>query len=453
MSWKQTLEKVGDGHWVLPQTKTMRTHADLFLSDKLLWGEPDKTNGDMGLEEAVFSQVVNAASFPGVTRVAVTPDCHVGYGVPIGTAIETEGVLLPTAAGYDIGCGMVQLRTTLTADDIADVKKRRQWIDEVTRRIAVGVGASRVQKQRKVDSKTFAEVVRHGAKALGRTSNVTERSFIPVEDDRVDIPDRAYAKRDQLGSLGGGNHFTEMQVDEDGNVWVMLHTGSRGFGWNIAKQFFVLGAKNLELSRASEDHVWFDADSKLGREYWNLHNMAANFAVANRLIIGEAVCEALEAVFGGSAEIYYEISHNLIQKESGRFVARKGATRAFPGGHPALRGTTWEKSGHPILIPGSMETGSAILFAEEHAAKSIYSVNHGAGRRLSRGEAKRSLDQKRTDARMAEAGILLNTRQTPLDESGPCYKNLDDVLETVEEAHLARVHKRLRPIACIKGAD
>ncbi|WNG53471.1 RtcB family protein [Archangium gephyra] len=450
MSWTQRLEKVAEGHFVLPKTKTMRVDAHLFLSDKLLWGEGPELPG---LEEGVFDQVVNAASFPGVTRVAVTPDCHLGYGVPIGTVVETDGILLPTAAGYDIGCGMVQLKTTLTAEDVADKAKRRQWIDEVTKRIAVGVGASRVQKQRSVNARTFAEVVRHGAKALGRGSSTTERDFIPVEDDRVDIPERAYGKRDQLGSLGGGNHFTEMQVDEDGRVWVMLHTGSRGFGWNIAKHYFVEGAAALGLSKRSEDFIWLDAESRLGREYWNLHNMAANFAVANRLIIGEAVCAALEEVFGGTADIYYEISHNLIQKEAGKFVARKGATRAFPGGHPALRKTQWEKTGHPILIPGSMETGSAILFAEEGAEQSIYSVNHGSGRRMSRGEARRVLNQSETDRRMAEAGILLNTRTTPLDESGPCYKNLDDVLDTVEMAGLAKVDKRLKPIACIKGAD
>ncbi len=450
MSWKQRLEKVSEGHYTLPKTKSMKVDADLFLSDKLLWGEgPEQP----GLEDSVFDQVVNAASFPGVTRVAVTPDCHLGYGVPIGTVVETDGILLPTAAGYDIGCGMVQLQTTLMAEDVADATKRRRWIDEVTKRIAVGVGASRVQKQRRVTDRTFGDVVRHGAKALGRGNSVTERDYIPVEDDRVDIPERAFGKREQLGSLGGGNHFTEMQVDQDGRVWVMLHTGSRGFGWNIAKHFFVEGAAQLGLKSRSEDHVWLDAESPLGREYWNLHNMAANFAVANRLIIGEAVCDALEAVFGGTASVYYEISHNLIQKEAGKFVARKGATRAFPGGHPALKGTPWEKSGHPILIPGSMETGSAILFAEPGAEKSIYSVNHGSGRRLSRGEARRVLKQDATDKRMAEAGILLNTRQTPLDESGPCYKDLDDVLETVELAGLARVAHRLKPVACIKGAD
>jgi len=449
MGWKERVEKVSEGHYVLPRTKTMRVDAHLFLSDKLMFGD----GRDAGLEEGTFAQVVNAASFPGVTRVALTPDAHHGYGVPIGTAVETEGILLPTAAGYDIGCGMVQLRTTLTYDDVRDPALRRKWIDDVVGRIAVGVGASRVQKQRQVSSKTFGEVLRHGAKALGRTMAITERSYLPVEDDRVDVPERAMGKSGQLGSLGGGNHFLEMQVDEDQRVWVMLHTGSRGFGWNIAKEFFVRGALLLGLGRQAEDSVWFDADSAEGKAYWNLHNMAANFAVANRLIIGEAVCDSLEEIFGGSAEIYYEISHNLIQKESGRYVARKGATRAFPGGHQALKGTPWEKSGHPILIPGSMETGSAILFAEPGAEASIYSVNHGSGRKMSRAAARRDLDQKKTDRRMAEADILLNTRQTPLDESGPAYKNLDDVLDTVEMAGLAKVAKRLRPIACIKGAD
>ena len=448
MSWKQTLEKVSDGHWVLPKRKDMRCEAHLFLSDRLLFGD----DGASGVEEAVFSQVVNATTFPGASRVVLTPDCHLGYGVPIGTAIETEGTLLPTAAGYDIGCGMVQLATTLTRDDVADPQKRRVWINEVINRIGIGVGMGG-SSSKKISSKQLPEVLRHGAKALGRSNDVAERASLPVDDDRVDVPDKAWAKRNQLGSLGGGNHFCEMQVDDDGRVWVMLHTGSRGFGWNIAKLFFVQGAELLGLARSNEDHVWFDADSKIGHLYWNLHNMAANFAIANRLLIAEAVGEALELVFGGEARVYYEISHNLIQRESGKFIARKGATRAFPAKHQGLKGTVWEATGHPILIPGSMETGSAILFADAGASESLYSVNHGAGRRLSRGQARRDLSQKETDLRMAKLGVILNTRNTPLDESGPCYKNLDDVLESVELAGLAHVHKRLTPVACIKGTD
>jgi tRNA-splicing ligase RtcB len=385
----------------------------------------------------------------------ITPDCHVGYGVPIGTAIETEGTLLPTAAGYDIGCGMVQLSTSLTWEDVADKLKRRMWVDEVVRRIGIGVGQPGAGKS---SLKKFNEIVRHGAKALGgsrssRARDVAERACVPVEDDSYDIPEKAFSKRSQLGSLGGGNHFCEMQVDEAGKVWVMLHTGSRGLGWNIAKHFFVEGARALGLGSRSEDHVWLDASSPMGKDYWNLHNMAANFAIANRLVIGEAVCEALEKVFGGEAHVYYEISHNLIQRENGRFVSRKGATRAFPAKHPALKGSVWEATGHPILIPGSMETGSAILFARTGAKDSLYSVNHGSGRRLSRNAARGQLNQKETDLRMAQLGVVLNTRHTPLDESGPCYKNLDHVLESVELAGLAKVEKKLKPIACIKGND
>ena len=446
MSWKQTLQNAGPGHWVLPRTKLMRCDAHLFLSDLLLFG----ADGGGGVEEDVFAQVVNACTFPGATRVVLTPDCHVGYGVPIGTVIETEGTLLPTAAGYDIGCGMVQLSTSLPWEDVAAREKRRMWIDEVVRRIGIGIGQPGAGKS---SLKKFNEIVRHGAKALGRGHDVAERAVVPVEDDTVDIPEKAYSKRGQLGSLGGGNHFCEMQVDEAGKVWVMLHTGSRGFGWNIAKQFFVTGAQMLGLAHKNEDQIWFDADSATGKAYWNLHNMAANFAIANRLLIGEAVCEALEHVFGGEAKVYYEISHNLIQREGGKFVARKGATRAFPKDHPGLKGTVWESSGHPILIPGSMETGSAILFADEGSKESLYSVNHGAGRALSRTQAKKTLNQKDTDLRMAKLGVVLNTRNTPLDESGPCYKDLEQVLGAVELAGLAHVERRLRPVACIKGND
>jgi tRNA-splicing ligase RtcB len=170
MSWKQTLEKAAEGHYVLPRTKSMRCEAHLFLSERLLHGGE---GADSGVEEDVFAQAVNACSFPGATRVVLTPDCHVGYGVPIGTAIETDGVLLPTAAGYDIGCGMVQLETSLSADDVADLKKRRAWMEKVEERIGVGVGQ---RGHRKISSKKFHEIIRHGALALHRSNDVAERA-------------------------------------------------------------------------------------------------------------------------------------------------------------------------------------------------------------------------------------------------------------------------------------
>lgn len=321
MSFKHQAEKVGDGHFRLE--KGVKVPVDVFLDDDLFARS----------EEEAWRQMVTAASFPGVTRVAVTPDTHTGYGVPIGIAIETEGVLLPTAAGYDISCGMVQLKTTLKADAVRDDVKRRQWINRVTDGIGIGVGQG---GSRSISHRKFEEVLRHGALALGVSRQNSERDFIPVDED-VDTLDRASEKSTQLGSLGGGNHFCELQVDEDANVWAMIHTGSRGFGYRTAENYFQEGAEALGLRKGQRDLVWLDAGSRLGRAYWNHHNMAANFAIANRLLIGQQVCRALEDVFGGTAEVFYEISHNLIQEEgkpgSRRFVHRKGATRAFPKGH------------------------------------------------------------------------------------------------------------------------
>lgn len=439
MSFKHQAEKVGEGHYRLE--RGVPVAVDVFL-DEALYEASD---------EEAWAQMAAAARFPGVRRVAVTPDTHRGYGVPIGIVIETEGVLLPTAAGFDISCGMVQLKTTLHEDDVRDPAKRREWIRRVTDNIGIGVGEG---GSRRLSSRKFQDVLRNGALALGISRQNSERDRIPVKDD-VDALDRAMEKSNQLGSLGGGNHFCELQVDEEGGVWAMIHTGSRGFGYRTAETYFAEGAAKLGLSRGQKDLVWFDAGSRMGQAYWNHHNMAANFAIANRLLIGEQVCRALEDVFGGTADVFYEISHNLIQEEGGKgvFVHRKGATRAFPKGHASLRGTKWEKTGHPILIPGSMQTGSAILYAEPGAAKSIHSVNHGSGRLLSRTAAKKQLDQAQVNRQMKDQDILINTRNVPIDESGACYKDLDQVLGVVEAAGLAKVTKRLRPVAVIKGND
>lgn len=440
MSYKYQAYKAGPSHYVLDKGVKIPVHA--FLNDALYDAS----------EEESWKQAVDAAKMPGVTKVVLTPDLHTGFGVPIGCVILTDETILPTAAGYDIGCGMVQLRTNIDADKVADKVKRRQWIDLVTKKIGIGVGQSSNLKT----GVPFNDVVRYGAQALGRGGcDLTERSFIPVPDKLpCNPPDRATAKADQLGSLGGGNHFCEMQVEEGTNkVWVMIHTGSRGYGWNIADNFFRLGATALGLPMNQREMSWFKRDSELGKQYWALHNMAANFAIGNRVMISKAVCDALMDVFGGEAHLFYEISHNLIQEEGGVLVHRKGATRAFPAGHPNLVGTKWEASGHPILIPGSMATGSAILYAQPGAVESAFSVNHGSGRLMSRGQAKRTLDQTTIDNEMNAADILLNTRNTPIDESGPCYKDLNTVLDTIVEAGLATVAHRLRPVACIKGND
>lgn len=228
--------------------------------------------------------------------------------------------------------------------------------------------------------------------------------------------------------------------------------------------------RGLPFNRRHES--WLRLDEPLGREFWEYHNSAANYAVANRHTLVDGVREATQAVFGCDVERYFEISHNLVQRETIRlpdgtfvqgFVHRKGATRAFPAGHPDLVGTVWEKTGHPCLIPGSMLAGAAILFPLDGAWESGCSVNHGSGRLLARGKAKRDLkiihdeidDEMRTVRRTFDGvevvGIVGNTERTPLDECGHAYKDLDVVLDVLVQNNIARIDRRLFPVANIKG--
>lgn len=447
MSFRETIIEITPFRHKL--TAKVPCPVDIFMSRKLL----DQS------EELLWQEVVTIANFPGVRRVAVTPDAHAsGNGIPVGVAVETEGVIIPCAAGYDISCGMAAVRSSLTLDDVADNKKVRSWIDAVESRVATGAGRHRAPLQREIKPALFRDVLFNGALAVERDKKVLqnlERTHLPVDPEYLLEIDKAKRGEGQLGSEGGGNHFISMEIDQDGQVWFLIHTGSRGFGHGTAEYFFLRGASEKGLALRDKEKVWFDARSQTGRQYENCMNAAANYAIVNRLLIYRAVEEAVAEVFGGDCQLFYEISHNLVQREKGYFVHRKGATRAFPAGHEALSGTPWAKTGHPILIPGSMGTASAILFANKEAADSIYSINHGCGRVMGRGQAKRELSALQTeiDDEMDRLGILINTRNTPLDECLHVYKGIDDVLDSVEGAGLASVAYKVRPRAVIKGAD
>ncbi len=239
---------------------------------------------------------------------------------------------------------------------------------------------------------------------------------------------------------------------------MQAHTGSRGFGHGLATNYFDL-AKRENAAITDLDLGYFTPESRHYRDYLNAVSAGGNFAIINRLVIFEQIAEAFRKVFRADLELIYEISHNLVQRELhpelGKvWVHRKGATRAFPAGHPALVGTMWEHTGHPVLIPGSNKDWSYILRPAEGAVRSGYSVNHGAGRRLSRGEATRSLSQSQIDKEYREAGILVNTDgRVPLDEAAPCYKPAEEVINAVVEAGLATVEHRLWPLASLKADD
>ena len=277
MSYRQQVQRVSDAHYVLPKVGDMRVDVQAFLSEPLL----------AQTDEALWRQAAVAAAYPGMIGLYLMPDVHLGYGIPVGGVAVTEDVIIQAGSGYDISCGVVYLRVPkLHAADVADWNKRARWIREVEMRIATGVGSHRPKHMPRVSEDKVEEILRFGAKAIGVPADVCERQYIPVDESVLDT-DRIARARDkacpQLGSVGGGNHFVEMQVDvKDGSVWVMVHCGSRGYGWQTANHYFYAGAELRGLPKNRREESWLRADEPMGREYWAHHNSAANYAVANR---------------------------------------------------------------------------------------------------------------------------------------------------------------------------
>ena len=464
---KNAVQKVSECKYVLPKIADMRVEATAFMSEALFEAS----------DRALWNQLATIASYPGVTSVYAMPDAHAGVGIPVGIVAVTEDTLIQSVSGFDISCGVIYAKATLNAGSVRSKHKRREWIDAVEKRVALGPGHSRPKLMPKFDKKKTEDVLREGALALGVDPSLCERASIPISRafDHKAI-DRAWSKAsDQLGSVGGGNHFVELQCDsESGEVFIMLHCGSRGYGYQTAEHFFYKGAELRGLAKNRREQSWLRIDEELGKQYWEHHNSAANYAIANRHVIMEGLREATQEVFDADIEVYYEISHNLIQEETlvlpdgttkKGFVHRKGTTRAMPAQHPDLKGTRWEETGHPCLIPGSMYDGAVVLFPLVGAHESACSVNHGSGRVMARGEAKRKLEhkQERIDDEMANVqrqfggttieGILTNGRHVVLDECRHVYKDLDAVIATLQESGIARVDRRLYPIANIKAGN
>ena len=458
--WKSLTRWNEAGYYSLQTEDTGEVPVRVFLTPPLL----------ADAENILYRQIVNATRFPGVKLVAITPDTHYGYGVPVGCVILTDaasGAVAMGPVGYDIGCGMVSARSDVPAERVTFAQKLA-FNRAVMEKVPMGAG-SKSGTLGTVTRREFEHLVRGGAEyyvdkygaAFDRSR--AERQRLPVDDawqppfGGKGRPERGMA---QLGSLGGGNHFIELQrCAETGTLFVQAHTGSRGWGHGLATNYFEM-AKVAQPERITDiDLGYFTPESAHYRGYLNAVAAGGNFAIINRLVIFEQIAEVFRTVFGGELELIYEISHNLVQHEAhpefgAVYVHRKGATRAFPAGHPALAGTRWHATGHPVLIPGSNKDWSYILRPEAGAVHSGYSVNHGAGRRMSRGAASRTLNQRDMDRAYAEAGILVNTNgRVPLDEAAPCYKPAADVIAAVVGAGLARVEYTLWPLASLKGED
>jgi tRNA-splicing ligase RtcB (3'-phosphate/5'-hydroxy nucleic acid ligase) len=454
-------------------------------------------------DDATLQQAVNVRLAPGVDEVVLNPDAHIGYGAPIGCVMTSNSHIYPGPVGVDIKCSMSLLQLDIPADQIEDRKTRRAIIEAICDRTPTGAGRGQrhVRKSRHVAEALGKRVaVEGGSQEVCETLGVpvhwatrcedafhlghdNTRDALAVRLDRL-LRDGAFPKFGekitQLGSYGGGNHFGECEVVhvadgdkaescanvfglQDGCVAYLSHCGSRGFGHNLAMgQFQALQRKFDAWGMAypsGDRHLCFaplgtpEADA-----YIDDMSMGANFATVNHLLINALVLEAFQEILPGvSGDLVYVISHNIARREivgnRRSWVMRKGATRAFPGGHHALADTPFAETGHPILLPGDPQRGSAVMVAESGAEKSCYSVNHGAGRVLGRRQAMRTLDQRSIDESFDKRDILTNCRHYPKDEAPAVYKDFDEVLRSVKLAGLASEVARLRARFVIKDAS
>lgn len=454
-------------------------------------------------DDACLQQAQNTAIAPGVERVVLNPDAHVGYGTPIGCVLASPTHIYPGPVGVDIKCSMSLLQLDVPEDAIEDKRTRRALIDAICERTPTGAGRGQrsVRKSRAVSAALGRRVVVEGAsqqvcEALGippawalrceDAAHVGHDGSRDALSARLDwlLHGGAFASFDdkvrQLGSYGGGNHFGECEVvriaDEsrarfcaevfglrDGHAAFLSHCGSRGLGHQLATgQFRALEGKfdtwNIPLPAGDRHLVHAPLGTKEADAYLDDMALGANFATVNHLLINALVLEAFQEVLPGtSGNLVYFISHNIAREEivdnRKMWVHRKGATRAFPAKHHALADTPFHATGHPILLPGSPTAGSLVMVADEGAAQSCYSINHGAGRQMGRKHAIRTLDQQVVDQELDAQDILTNCRKYPRDEAPAAYKDFAAVTESVEQAGLARTVAKLEARFVIKDAD
>ena len=481
LNTEMAVHRITDEIWeISPSEKPgMLVPARIYATEQIL------TSMDRG----VFDQVTNVACLPGICRYALCmPDGHWGYGFPIGgvAAFDAhDGIISPGGVGYDINCGMRLIRTNLT---LADVHPRLdQLMTELFRKVPAGVGSKGFVRLQRRD---FDDVMRKGAKWCIEQGygwhedleRIEERGCIPGADPSK-VSDYAVQRGiHQLGTLGSGNHYLEVQVASDERIFdratatalgitghdqivVMVHCGSRGFGHQVASDYLKVFEKAMRrygITVKDQQLACAPFRSPEGQDYFAAMNCAANSAFANRQVITHQIREAFASVFGQSAEelgmaIVYDVAHNIAKVErysEGEVVVhRKGSTRAFGPGRPELP-ELYRATGQPVICGGSMETGSYLLVGTEQAMHDTFgSTMHGSGRTMSRAQAKRSVRGEHLQQQLRQRGIIVKAVSMSglAEEAGFAYKNISDVVETVDRAGITRKVAELRPIGNIKG--
>ena len=480
---KQDFQRLSPYLWEIPTSfrQGMRVPVRVFADERLL----EDALGDKSLEQAV-----NASMLPGlVSHVTVMPDVHQGYGFPIGGVAATRlphGVVSPGAIGYDINCGVRLLASQVTLEEAEALLP--DLASALFRNCPAGVG---VKGNVRLSEKELDRVCREGSEwALHNgyaqsadISRTEEGGRIPGAEPAAVSARAKQRGQPQLGTLGAGNHFVEVDVVDEvfdeaaaqamglvrGNLTVQIHCGSRGFGHQICTDFvreFQPALARYKIQLPDRELVCAPLDSSEGRRYLAAMACAANYAFANRQIMAHHVRGSFEEVLAGRVKDWelrqvYDIAHNMgkieehtVNGERVRVcVHRKGATRAFGPGFEGLP-DEYRPLGQPVLVPGSMGTASWVLLGTEGSmAQSFGSTCHGAGRTMSRKQAKRTVRGDQLRAELEGRGIQIRAGSMPglAEEAPQAYKDVDAVVEVVAKAGIAKKVARLRPVAVIKG--
>jgi tRNA-splicing ligase RtcB len=465
---------------LIPKTGAMRAEGLVFASEAMMQA--------MGRDDSL-AQVANVAHLPGIVgRSMAMPDIHWGYGFPIGgvAAFDAkEGVVSPGGVGYDINCGVRLLRTPFTREEI--VPRLQDLVSALFRNIPCGVGSRR--KDLRLGGDDEARVLSQGAswaveRGMGEPADVdnAEEGGCLRGADPAAVGERARDRgREQLGTLGSGNHFVEIgwvdQVFDEaaaaafglsaGRVTVMIHTGSRGLGHQVCEdsiRTLLQASRKYGIELPDRQLCAAPLESPEGRKYLAAMAAAANYAFANRTLIAHWVRETFAQVLGSRAEMpaLYDVAHNIAKMEThvvdgeqrALCVHRKGATRAFGPGHPAVP-EAYRAVGQPVLIPGDMGRCSFVLAGTQAAMETTFGSScHGAGRRLSRAKAIAEGKGRNIARELEEASgvrVRAASRETLAEEMPSAYKDVSEVVDVVQGAGIGRKVARIRPMGVIKG--
>ncbi len=479
---KEKLKKIDNCLWELPKEAKpgMKVPSWLFLSEKLL----------KQVEDGAIEQAANVAFLPGIYKHSIAlPDMHYGYGFPIGgvAALDYEnGGLSPGGIGFDINCGVRLLQTNLTESQVKP--KIPQLLESIFKNVPSGLGES---GKIKLSFSELDDVLRTGAGWAVEKGYGTKRDLEFLESngglkesnsEKVSIQAKKRGAP-QLGTLGSGNHFLEIQkvdkiylpevakvfgIEKEGQVTVMIHTGSRGLGHQVCTDYLRIlehAFRNEIRQLPDRELVYAPAKTKECDDYFAAMSAAANYAWCNRQMINYWVRESMIKTLGMKEEdiglqVVYDVAHNIGKIETHEidgknvkvYVHRKGATRAFPPGHPEIP-KEHQKVGQAIILPGSFGTASYLLVGTETGKKTFYSTAHGSGRVSSRSAMIRTMRSEQIKDELERKGILVKAASWKgiVEEAPQAYKDIDEVADVSDKAGIGRRVVRLVPLACIKG--